>query len=221
MVSTTGEVCIEARDLVVGYDKRILCRIERLTVAMGEVIGFSGPNGSGKTSILKALAGMDARLAGTCEITLEGTSLSARRARHSGALYYLPQRTNLFLSMSVRQNVQSITRHGISQALVRAENAWRQGADFISMNVDRRSEELSGGERQIVALTSYLASPAKLLFLDEPTEGLSSNLSNEVFATLRDNARANDRIIICVDHDHGLLKESCDRTFELRDNALS
>lgn len=204
--------------LVVGHS-RPLCRPITRSLRAGNLYGLSGPNGSGKSTLLRALSGLGGRLSGQVFMTCCKKRGPLVIARWRGVVMVLPQRRNCFLDFSVEDNFAMIGRVQWDAALQRVEGAWPDGARIFPWR-RRTSRELSGGERQIVAVCAYLASNARILLLDEPTEGLSADLRLSMYSALARNAHAQNRLIISVDHDLSLLADVCDSVFMLRDGEL-
>lgn len=176
------------RDLEISYGKKtpVLSGVS-FEVAAGAVTLLLGPNASGKSSVLKAMAG---GLSYRGSIRLEGQELeSMTRSARARALAYVPQRTELNAALRVREVVEMAryahqetrfqTRAAVEQALREA------GCEALA---ERAFPELSGGQRQQVLLARALATGAKLLLLDEPTSALDIGHTLALQAKLEDFA---------------------------------
>lgn len=176
-----------------------------LTVPPGEVLGVIGPNASGKTTLLRALAGLTALTSGS--ITLNGEVLDdvehdtfvPPERRHIG---YLFQNYRLFPHLSVRDNVAFAPR---CRATGRRES--RQIAEHwlarlnLSDLADRKPGGLSGGQAQRVALARALAVDPSLLLLDEPLAALDARTKLEVRAELRRHLADYPGATLLITHD--------------------
>jgi len=155
-----------------GYARVVILHDVTLTVETGELVTLFGPNGAGKSTLTKTIAGHLPVKQG--EISVDGTpvhGLSAAKVASAG-VGYVPQESNIFGEMTVRENLDvSALAHG------------HRGAQMVEPAVARfpilgersrqRASTLSGGERQILAISSALIGEPKLLLLDEPTSGLA------------------------------------------------
>jgi ABC-type branched-subunit amino acid transport system ATPase component len=204
----------------IGYPGKTLVRVPNFRAGSRDLVGIRGANGSGKTTMLRTLAGLLAPLSGGWDFMIDGKASVLRRELRRGRIIFLPQRRTTFLTLSVRENLEVISRRSATRAIDHCANYWTPGAHFVANNLNRYPANMSGGERQIVALTAALASRARVLLLDEPTEGLSASLKRDVFASLKRTAEADERVIICVEHDVTTLGEHSDRIYEVSAELL-
>jgi branched-chain amino acid transport system ATP-binding protein len=172
---------LEARDVVAGYLPGIEilngCDID---VADGELVGIIGPNGAGKSTLLKAVFGLVPVRSGT--VTLRGDDITRLRAHelvHRG-VGYVPQARNVFPTLTVEDNL----RMG-SFLKPRVFTARRD--ELIALlprlgeRLHQRAGVLSGGERQMLAMSRALMMQPSVLLLDEPSAGLSPLMQDDVF----------------------------------------
>ena len=176
-----------------GYGEGDILKGVDVTLPAGQVVTIIGPNGSGKSTLLKTLAGLLPARQG--DIVLKGRSLkdlSAPRRVRAG-LSYVPQEYNVFRNLTVLENLK-IAREFMADAKTR-------GAAVISDELlelfpdlrgkfKARAGNLSGGQRQMLALACALAVRPEVLMLDEPSTGLSPKYMTDIFETVRTvNAR--------------------------------
>ena len=171
---------LKVDNLTAGYGQmRILHGVD-LEIAKGEIGVIAGPNGAGKSTLLKALFGMADVTGG--QVSLDGENIASippdRLAAHGVA--YVPQEYNVFPSLTVNENLEM-------GAYVRNDD-WSAVLDrvydlFPPLREKRRQPagELSGGQRQMVAVGRALMIEPKMLLLDEPTAGLSPMFMSEIF----------------------------------------
>jgi branched-chain amino acid transport system ATP-binding protein/neutral amino acid transport system ATP-binding protein len=180
--------------IVAGYHEadEILKGVD-LAVGEGEIVAIIGPNGAGKSTLLKVIAGLLRPRTGTIRLgTVDITGEAPRRISARG-LAYVPQESNTFPSMSVRENLE------IGGYLKPADAARRIEALFtrFPMLAEKRRQaarSLSGGQRQVLAMAMALMVEPALLLLDEPSAGLSPKAA----AALFDNIRAINREGVAV-----------------------
>ncbi len=151
-----------------------------LAVDRGEIAVIVGPNGAGKSTAMKAVFGMLGLREGA--VTLEGrdiTGLSPQQRVHAG-MGFVPQTSNVFVSMSVEENLEMgayIREDDFSETMEQVFGL------FPILRQKRRQPagELSGGQRQQVAVGRALMTRPQLLMLDEPTAGVSPIVMDELF----------------------------------------
>ena len=177
---------LECNGIAAGYVKglNILQGVD-LVVNEGEIVSIIGPNGAGKSTLLKAIMGLIKVSAGRFFVSgKEKTNLSTHRIVMEG-IGYVPQVANIFPSLTIHENLEigswSIKRNK-KEALTKIYN------DFPMLG-DRKKDKagnLSGGQRQILALARALITSPSLLLLDEPSAGLSPVAINEVFTSIKE-----------------------------------
>lgn len=171
---------LKGENMVGGYGKtRILneCTIE---VDRGEIAVIVGPNGAGKSTAMKALFGMLELSEGS--VTLDGEDISSLspQERVTRGMGFVPQTNNVFVSMSVEENLQmgAFTRTDDFQKTI------EQVYELFPILGEKRRQpagELSGGQRQQVAVGRALMTQPSVLMLDEPTAGVSPIVMDELF----------------------------------------
>lgn len=162
---------VTATNLGVGYDGRPVATVERLAIAAGDRLAFTGPNGSGKTTVLKTLAGL---------LPPVGGELTAPRPGPGGAIYVHP---SPFLFVGTGMDNVMLGAHGDREAAARALDAMG-AASFGGADV----RTLSHGQRQRVALARAIAARPVLLLVDEPETGLDAEGLEAWAALLRDRS---------------------------------
>ena len=181
-----NKTILECNGIAAGYVKglNILQGVD-LVVNDGEIVSIIGPNGAGKSTLLKAIMSLIKVSAGRFYINgIEKTNLSTHKIVMEG-IGYVPQVANVFPSLTIAENLEigswSIKRNK-KEALTKIYN------DFPMLG-DRKKDKagnLSGGQRQILALARALITSPTLLLLDEPSAGLSPVAINEVFTSIKE-----------------------------------
>jgi ABC-type polar amino acid transport system ATPase subunit len=179
---------LELRDVEIQRGGRRIVSGLSFAADAGELLALMGPSGTGKTSVLRAIAGLDRAAAGTIAV--------------NGRVGLVFQFHHLFPNMSALQNVWLAPVHVLRQP--RGEAEARARALLETLGVGHRAEamphELSGGEAQRVAIARALAVEPPVLLMDEPTASLDQARRGELARTLRDVARQG-RTVVVATHD--------------------
>lgn len=187
-------------DGVVRFGDRVGVRGIHLAVARGERLALLGPSGAGKTSLLRALAGLDSLATGTLVVDgVDVTSWSPERRR----VVYLHQTPALFPHLSVLDNVAfPMTLRGVARQEARRRASALLETLHLGALAGRPPLGLSGGERHRTALARALAAEPAVLLLDEPFAALDPSLRAEVRQAVLDMlADRNGPAVIVVTHD--------------------
>ena len=200
---------LAAKAAAFGYDSRLVLSAVDCVIPRGSVVGIVGPNGSGKTTFLKAVLGKLAPRGGTFEVD--------RLLRFA----YVPQREDVspFWPLTVRQTVELPVRALGSgpEGLRRAAMAMAQvGVEGIA---ERLLSEVSGGQRQRAILAQAMAQDPQVLLLDEPTRGLDADAESAAQELIR-RLRGSMTILV-VTHDAVLAESVSDQLLRFRDGAVS
>jgi branched-chain amino acid transport system ATP-binding protein len=182
---------LEVSGISVAYGKHLAVDRITLGVAPGEIVLILGANGSGKTSLLKAIAGMQPAVGAS--VRLAGRELAGMPAHLivEAGLALVPEGRGVFGELTVRENLEL----GAFARRARANEAdnLRHVLDLFPRLGERLSQQvrtMSGGEQQMVAVGRALMSAPDILLLDEPSLGLSPLMCKELFAAL---ARIRDK----------------------------
>lgn len=172
-------------ELVAGYIPGVdILKGCSVHVGKGELVGIIGPNGAGKSTLIKTMFGLVPVRSG--KVLLQGEDISALPAHALVArgLGYVPQNNNVFPSLTIEENLQ------MGMYLRPKEYRTRYGVitEMFPVLHERRTQKcgsLSGGERQVVAMGRALMTNPHVLFLDEPSAGLSPLMQDAVFASVK------------------------------------
>ncbi len=183
--------------LVAGYTPEIdILRGVSIAVAAGEIVTVVGPNGAGKSTLMKAVFGLLPPKVG--RVLLRGRDIAGRRPSEIARLgmAYVPQRENVFESMSVVENLEvgATARPGLP---VRAR--MEAVLDLFPRLAERRRQlvgTMSGGERQMVAMARALMPEPDVLLLDEPSAGLAPRFVDVLFEQVQAVNRAGVTILM-------------------------
>jgi len=222
---TKTDVAIKVRDLVVGFGDRLVLEGLDLDVYRGEVLGFVGGSGTGKSVLTRALLRLTPKRGGLIEIL--GQNIDSISAAEYAALEkrigVMFQQGALFSGLTVRQNVEVPMREHLHLSpRLRSELAILK-IELAGLSPDAAGKfpaELSGGMIKRAALARALALDPELVFLDEPTSGLDpigAAEFDELIATLQ---RTLDLTVFMVTHDLDSLYSVCDRIAALADRTV-
>ncbi|MEM1163100.1 MAG: ABC transporter ATP-binding protein [Pseudomonadota bacterium] len=175
---------LDIADIHAGYGETEILHGININVEAGEIVVVVGPNGAGKSTAIKAVLGLLNIRSGA--IRLDGAEITDTPPTEvvTKGVSYVPQTNNVFVSLSVQENLEMgawTRRRGIEERL---EEMY---AMFPDLAEKRRQPagSLSGGQRQMVAMAKALMVDPKILFLDEPTAGLSPKYRGQIFDTVQ------------------------------------
>lgn len=212
--SPNGEVLIEVKDVVAGYvpEVNILNGCD-LTLGRGEIVGIIGPNGAGKSTLLKALFGLIPVREGT--VTFRGEDITKKKAHSlvSMGIGYIPQTENVFPRLTIRENLEMGSYLQPRKFEERLETVVEM-FPRLGERLEQRAGSLSGGERQMLAMSRALMMEPVVLLMDEPSAGLSPALQDGVFVNASRINRAGVSIIM-VEQNARRCLQICDRGYVL------
>lgn len=166
-----------------------------VAVDKGQIAVIVGPNGAGKSTAMKAVFGMLNLRQGAVRIDGEDITALTPQARVAKGMAFVPQTSNIFTSLTVEENLEMgafLRRDDIQKTI-------EQVFDLFPILRDKRSQaagELSGGQRQQVAVGRALMTQPKVLMLDEPTAGVSPIVMDELFDRIIEVARTGISILM-------------------------
>lgn len=178
-----------------GYGSVVILHACTIAVEKGQIAVIVGPNGAGKSTAMKAVFGM-LKLRGG-RVLLDGEDITALppQARVAKGMAFVPQTQNIFTTMTVQENLEMgafLRRDDINQTM-------EQVYHLFPILRDKRFQaagELSGGQRQQVAVGRALMTQPKVLMLDEPTAGVSPIVMDELFDRIIEVARTGISILM-------------------------
>jgi ABC-2 type transport system ATP-binding protein len=170
------EIAIDVEGLTKSFDGRVVVKNLGLKVPKGEIYGFLGPNGSGKTTTIRMLCGLLTPDSG--HGTCLGYDIRTQSDEIKREVGYMTQRFSLYEDLSIRENLEFVARvYGVPNAKeAAAEAIHRLGLDA---RAEQLARELSGGWKQRLALGACILPSPRLLLLDEPTAGVDPKARRE------------------------------------------
>ena len=216
---------ISVRDLVVGFGTTPILNGATVDVFDGEILGFVGGSGAGKSVLMRAIIGLVPKRAG--EIEVFGSDLAALSSRERRAIEQrwgvLFQHGALFSSLTALQNVQFPMREYLHLSPRLMDEIALAKLEMVGLRADvsrKYPAELSGGMIKRVALARALALDPDVVFLDEPTSGLDPIGAAEFDALIRTLQRTLGLSVFMVTHDLDSLYAVCDRIAVLFDGRV-
>src|SRR5271156_5285620 len=195
-----------------------------LTVRTGEFVALLGSSGSGKSSVLNLIAGLDRPTSGSVIVQerdlaqLTREELAKYRLHTVGMVF---QSFNLIASMTVAENVELPLRFAEVDRSQRTKMA-REALERVGLRarMNHRPSELSGGEQQRAALARALINRPQLLLADEPTGNLDSHTGTEIMNILREFNQQLGMTVVMVTHERALAERYAQRLIFLADGRL-
>jgi branched-chain amino acid transport system ATP-binding protein len=213
-------------DVGVRYGGTVALAGVSFEIARGGLFGLIGPNGAGKTTLIEAVSGFLPHATG--DVVFDGEPLGGLRPdqRSARGLVRTFQSLELFEDLTVRENLfVAAEPRGLAASLLDLVRPGKRAADSdrvqralevmeITEHADRLPDQLSNGQRKLVAVGRAIAADAKLIMLDEPAAGLDSEESRVLGSRFRGLVDSGVSMLL-VDHDMGLVLGICDRVHVL------
>jgi branched-chain amino acid transport system ATP-binding protein len=198
---------LEVAALTAGYGGAVVLRMLTMTAGQFGNVGLFGPNGHGKTTLLRAISGLVQAKSGS--IRFAGQEIAGRRPREivSMGLIHVPQANRLFPNLTIAECL-ALGAHSAQARPHEGENREKVVKIFPKLGGRwrQRVRTLSGGERQMASIGMALMSHPKLLILDEPTLGLAPKIKDELCASVLDISKGGVPLIV-VEQDVEFLLE--------------
>jgi branched-chain amino acid transport system ATP-binding protein len=212
------EPVLKIEGLSAGYHSRNVLEALALEVFEGEMIAVIGPNGHGKSTLLRAISGLVPPRRGS--ITLSGRNIGGLKPHRIAAagIVHVPQGDLLFADMTVHENLQMGAY--LPDAAARIDERMEEVFALLPKLQERRAQRastLSGGERRMCGIGRGLMSGGRVLMLDEPSLGLAPIVIDQIYALI-DGLTRSGRTIILVEENASRVADKADRIY-LLDNG--
>ena len=197
--------------MVGGYGETTILNSCSISVKEGEIAVIVGPNGAGKSTAMKAIFGMLNLKEGNVFFDKEDITYLSPQDRVKKGMGFVPQTNNVFTSMTVLENLEI----GGLTSLDKVESNIEEIFNLFPILAEKQNQivgELSGGQRQQVAVGRALMTNPKLLMLDEPTAGVSPIVVKELFEKIINIAKAGIAIL--------MVEQNAKQALEISDNGF-
>ena len=204
---------LEVKDLEICYGKAQVLHDLNLRVDKGEIVAIIGPNGSGKTALLRVTSGLLKPTAGSIVFLGERIDGLPPHEIVKRGLAHCPERQKLFPQMTVAENLELGAY--LRNDTVQIRKDLEKTMDLFPLLRERKNQEaktLSGGEQQMLTLARALMSNPKLLMLDEPSLGLSPVMKEKLMSAVREIRQSGITVLI-VEQDVALALSLADRGY--------
>ena len=208
-------VKLEMQNVSLGYDRKLVLRDLTLQVMPGEIVGLIGPNGCGKSTIIKALSYVIHPYSG--KIFIDGKDIARIPRRELACLVGVVPQMSLLPSAFTAFEIVLMGRNphlGLFQyeGPQEMDITWRAMEKTTTQTLaERRINELSGGEIQCLLIARVLAQETKAVLLDEPTANLDIGRQVEILDLIRRLCREDSLAVLFALHDLNLAAQYCDR----------
>jgi branched-chain amino acid transport system ATP-binding protein len=218
---TAVEPLVRVEEIHTYYGKSHILHGVSLAVGTGEVVGLLGRNGVGKSTTLKAIAGLVHPSRG--RVLFEGrpiTQLAGHRLARLG-IGYVPEDRRIFRWLTVSENLRTgLDRHGVTKA--RKKELLDKVYQYFPVLAERRNQAggtLSGGEQQMLAIARSMMLEPKIILLDEPTEGLMPRMVSQIRQIIDVLERDNVAVLL-VEQNVPLTLDACRRVYIIEKGAV-
>lgn len=209
-MSTVTTPCVEISDVSFAYDTVPILEHITLTIWPGEFVGIIGPNGGGKTTLIKCILGLLTPDSGSIEI-FGNKHLSQSIQKKIG---YVPQRSEsqsgsfpftvreiVDMGLAVKSSLFSFHRHDEKEILKALRDV------DMETHIEKKMSDLSGGQKQRVLIARSLVGNPSILVLDEPTVGVDQDTKHDFYALLKSLNTTKNITILLVSHDTDAITE--------------
>ena len=215
--SESKNFCVEVSNLGVKFGEFWAVRNVSFSVEQGEIFGFLGANGAGKTTTIRVLCGL--LLPSTGQAFVGGKDVFKDPIEVKKSIGYMSQRFTLYNDLTVKENLDfAAAIRKLSAGEFNKQMEWIQSFVDLKSNFKRMVQDLSGGLEQQVSLAASLLHNPSIIFLDEPTAGVTPLARAHFWDLIRSLAKAGKTVFVTTHYMDEA--EYCDRIALMRDGEL-
>ena len=204
---------IEAKNLTKSYGKNRGIENVNIDVKEGEIYGFIGPNGAGKSTTIKTLLNFIYPTSGSA--TIFGKDIVKESSRIKEYIGYVPSEVKYYDSIKVKD----IMKYAQSFYPNTTTEDVKKICDEMELDMEKKMEELSLGNKKKVAIAQALIGKPKLLILDEPTNGLDPLMQKKLFKILKEEKKKGNTIFLSS-HNLSEVQNLCDRVAVIKEGKI-
>jgi branched-chain amino acid transport system ATP-binding protein len=213
---STRQPLLEVRDLDAWYGESHVLHGVSLDLFEGETITLVGRNGAGKTTTLRAIMGLLSRRTGTIRMAgRDMTKVPLHRTAYAG-IGYVPEERGIFASLSVEENLMLPPK--VAEGGMSVEEIYTLFPNLAERRASPGTK-LSGGEQQMLAIARILRTGARVILLDEPTEGLAPVIVQRIGDVLV-QLKAKGMTLLLVEQNFRFARKVADRFFLMEDGHI-
>ena len=204
-----------------GLEQKALDKVS-INFRKSEFVSILGPSGSGKTTLLNIIGGLDKYTSG--DLVINGVSTKKYNDRdwdtyRNHKVGFVFQSYNLITHQTVLKNVElALTLSGVSKKVIREKAIKALDAVGLSKHINKKPNQLSGGQMQRVAIARALVNDPDIILADEPTGALDSDTSVQIMELLKNISK--DKLVIMVTHNPELAQNYSSRIINIKDGKL-
>lgn len=206
---------IKINNLKKQYDDRLVLNIDNLNIRSGKITGLVGANGSGKTTFLKIIAGLDNEYDG--EIEYNNNKINEGIQKKLTLVFQKPYmlKTTVYENIKYPLKIRKLPKEEMNE---RVENI----LDKLKINnlKNKKATSLSGGEGQKVAMARALVFEPEMILLDEPTSNIDKESTELIEREIINYNKESDKTVIIITHDINQAKRICDDIIVLNDGRV-
>lgn len=213
------EPIISTVDLRKAYGRKPVLHGINLTIYPGQIIGYIGANGAGKSTTIRILAGLDTQYTG--QVTIKGMDVRQQALEIKRIIGYIPELSELYDVLTPSEFLLLVGRlHDLSDELIQERGATMLRYFDLADKLDQRMDTFSKGMRQKVLLVAGLLHNPEIIFMDEPLSGLDANAVILVKEILLQLAAQGKTIIYCS-HNMDTVEKISDRIILLAEGRVA
>jgi len=203
---------LQVQNLVAGYGKLQILDDVSIEARPKEVTVIVGPNGSGKSTLLKSISGLTTIFSGTIQVDDQKLARLHPHVIARMGIAYLPQTENVFTNLSVKENITlsayTLQKEEVEERVKDVMEIFPQLKNYLST----KATNLSGGERQMLAMAMALLRKPTVMMFDEPTANLAPKIATQVLTAISSLADTMNMTLL-------LVEQNAKRALEIGDQA--